>query len=106
MADTSGNQCEKLSSSDEVSSPLTIDEIEKQARAELSAFRQKIPEHPDAPFGRSNARWVGFKSMYQPGDEIIRYVTDKKSWARRSGHGGFVLLRSGCIINRFITLIS
>jgi hypothetical protein len=106
MADTSGIPCETLSSSDEVSPPLTIYEIETQARAELLAVRQAMPKHPDVLFGSSNARWVGFKSMYQPGDKIIRYRTDKKSWARRSGYEAFVLVRSGCIINRFVTMIS
>lgn len=106
FAATSSKQCDTFLSTDEVSSPLTIDEIEKQAIAEILAWRKDRPEIPNQPFGYAYAGWLRFKSMLQPGDEIVRYDTSKLSWQTRSGHRGFALVRSGCIINRFITTLS
>ena len=101
-----GTQCDTFSSTDEISTPLTIEEIEREAMAELVEWRKLRPGHPNAVFGYANRWWVSFKSMVQPGDEIIRYSTEPSSWARRSGHKGFALIRSGCIINRFVTVQS
>jgi len=106
MAAPSSKRCDTFSSTDEVSAPMTILEIEKQAMAELLAARKERPEHPDLLFGYANAEWLGLKSMVQAGDEIVRYTTDKSSWERRSGHKGYALIRSGCIIKRFVTVQS
>lgn len=103
VAGTSDDRCDTFSPTDEVSSPLTIEEIEKQAMAELSARRREGLRVPDVLFGHMHAQWLGLKSMFQPGDEIVRYSTDKLSWQGRHGERGFALLRSGCIINRLVS---
>ena len=100
------DRCNTFSSTDEVSSPLTIEEIETQAMAELSAWRKEGLPIPDALFGYMNAQWLGLKSMVQPGDEIVKYTTSKSSWQGRRGEKGFALLRSGCIINKLVTVQS
>lgn len=103
MAGTVSERCDTFSPTDEVSSPLTIEEIEKQAMADLLAWQQQGLNTPKALFGYMNAHWVTMKSMFQPGDEIVKYSTDKLSWQGRHGERGFALMRSGCIINRLVT---
>ena len=103
MTATSGERCHTFSSTDEVSSPQTIEEIEKQAMAELVVWREEGMNVPYVLFGHMNARWLRLKSTFQPGDEIVKYSTDKSSWQGRYGERGFALLRSGCIIDKLVT---
>ncbi|WP_409267136.1 hypothetical protein [Massilia sp. BHUDP2] len=103
MAGPLSDRCDTFSSTDEVSSPLTIEEIEKQSIDELSALRKEGLPIPNVPFGYLNAHWLRLKSMVQSGDEIVKYSTSKSSWQGLHGQRGFALLRSGCIINRLVT---
>ncbi|MDK6076533.1 hypothetical protein [Massilia varians] len=102
MTATSGERCRIFSSTDEVSSPMTIEEIEKQAMAELVAWREEGLKVPHVLFGHMNAHWLRLKATFQPGDEIVKYSTDKSSWQGRYGERGFALLRSGCIIDKLV----
>ena len=103
IAGTVSERCDTFSPTDEVSSPLTIEEIEKQAVADLLAWQQQGLNTPNALFGYMNSHWLALKSMFRPGDEIVKYSTDKLSWQGRYGQRGFALKRSGCIINRLVT---
>lgn len=103
MASTVSDRCDTFSPTDEVSSPLTIEEIEKQAMADLLAWQKQGLNTPNELFGYMNAHWLTLKSMFQPGDEIVRYSTDKLSWQGLRGQRGFALVRSGCIVNRLVT---
>jgi hypothetical protein len=97
------DHCDTFSPTDDVSSPLTIEEIEKQAMADILAWQKEGLDTPNALFGYMNTHWLTLKSMFQPGDEIVKYSSDKLSWQGRRGQRGFALLRSRCIINRLVT---
>lgn len=103
VAGSLSDRCDTFSSTDEVSSPLTIEEIEKQAMTELLAWREEGLPVPNALFGYNNARWLELKSMFQPGDQIVKYSSDKLSWNSLRGQRGYALLRSGCIINKLVS---
>lgn len=96
--------CGKFSPTDEVSAPLTIDEIERQEMATLPDMLQLRSDYPKVPFGFINAEWVAFKSMVRPGDKIVRYSTDKHSWQNLAGESGYALMRSGCLVETFKTM--
>ena len=103
LADTTTKYCDKFSPRDEVSSPLTIDEIERDAMAELQTWRKQIPELPNVLFAYQNSVWLKLKSIHQPGDEIVRYAKDKVAWKGRYSESGIALIRSGCVIHRLVT---
>lgn len=46
-AAAANTQCDTFSSTDEISAPLTIGEIEREAKAELVQCRKERPEHPN-----------------------------------------------------------
>jgi hypothetical protein len=93
LANTPARQCGKSPSTDMVSGPLTI--------AEKLRIR---PDYPKLPFGFMNAEWTAFKSMFRPGDTIVRYTTDRRSWQHSAGETGYALMRSGCRIAAFRTM--
>jgi hypothetical protein len=103
IAGTVSERCDTFSLTDEVSSPLTIEEIEMQAAADLLSWQQQGLNTPNVLFGYMNSHWLTLKSMFRPGDEIVKYSTDKLSWQSRRGQRGFALIRSGCVINRLVT---
>jgi hypothetical protein len=104
LAGTPSKDCAKFSPTDEVSAPLTIAEIERQKMAGLSADLKVRPDLPKVPFGFANPEWVTFKSMFRPGDKIVRYSTSRHSWQHLAGETGYGLLRSGCLIGTFRTM--
>jgi hypothetical protein len=104
VANTLGKHCGKFSPTVVVSAPQTIAQIEAQDRAGLSAALKVRPDIPKEPFGFANAEWLAFKSMFQPGDKIVRYSTDRHSWKHLAGETGIALIRSGCLISTFVTM--
>lgn len=102
-AATPGEQCDTFRLTDDVSSPPTVEEIENQAMADIEAWRKDGLPIPKVLFGYMNSKWLALKSMLQPGDEIVRYSTDKSSWQGRRGEKGVALVRSGCIVDRLVT---
>lgn len=104
LANTPGKHCGKFAPTDEVSAPLTIAEIERQEMATLSEKLKMRSDYPKVPFGFINAEWVTFKSMFRPGDKIVRYSTDRHSWQHLAGETGYALMRSGCLVETFKTM--
>jgi hypothetical protein len=105
-ANPSDKHCGKFSPTVVVSAPLTIRQIERQEMAELSEALKVRPDIPRVPFGFQNPEWLAFKSMYKPGDKIVRYSTDRHSWQHLAGETGFALIRSGCIISKLRTMMN
>jgi hypothetical protein len=104
LANTPARQCGKSPSTDMVSGPLTIAGIERQELATLSEKLRIRPDYPKLSFGFMNAEWTAFKSMFRPGDTIVRYSTDRHSWQHSAGETGYALMRSGCWIAAFRTM--
>lgn len=98
LADPPANGCGKFASTDIVSAPMTIAEIERQEMDRLSQHLKIRPDYPRVPFGFMNAEWKVFKSMSRPGDKFVRYSTDEHSWQHLAGEAGVAVIRSGCLI--------
>lgn len=106
LATTSGKDCGKFASTDAVSASLTIAEIERQEMAKLPADLKIRPDLPKVPFRFANAEWVAFKSMVRRGDKIVQYSTSRHSWEHLAGEAGYGLIRSGCVIATFRTMLN
>ena len=87
-----------------VSAPLTIQEVERYEMAYVDEMAKVLPDLPRVPFAYGNSEWVYFKSQVQPGDKIVRFSSNRQSWGDRAGETGYALLRSGCVIERFVGL--
>ena len=92
LADTPRQPCETFASTDEVSEPLTIAEIEREDMATLSEKLELRSDYPPVPFGFINAKWVAFTAKFQPGDKIVSYSTDRRSWKHLAGEAGYALI--------------
>lgn len=102
-ANPADKSCGKFPPDYIISRPLGIDEIERYEMAIISAMRKSMSEIPNAPFGFQNAAWVDFKSRVRPGDKIVSYNTDRRAWQNLAGETGYALMRSGCLIESFMT---
>lgn len=71
--------CGKFSPTDQVSPPLTIAEIERQQKATIPDTLKLRSNYPHVAFGFMNAEWRAFKAVVRPGDNIVRYSTDRHS---------------------------
>lgn len=98
--------CWKFASTYVVSAPLTIAQVERQEMEQNSAWRKVRPQIPNVPFGALNPEWRVLKAMARPGDRVVRYSTDRQSWQDRAGEAGVALVRSGCNIHSFVTMMS
>lgn len=98
--------CWKFASSYVVSAPLTIAQVERQEMEENLAWLKVTPQIPNVPFGALNPEWRVLKAMARPGDRVVRYSTDKQSWQDRAGEAGVALVRSGCNIHSFVTMVN
>lgn len=98
LADPPANGCGKFASTDLVSAPMTIAEIERQEMGRLSEHLKITPHYPKVPFGFMNAEWKVFKSMSRPGDKFVIYSTDEHSWHHLAGEAGIAIVQSGCLI--------
>lgn len=96
--------CSKFSSTYIVSAPLKIVEIEKVETERIAAFSAIRDDIPKLPFGFENSKWVEFKAKIKPGDKIVSYSSDRKSWSDLAGQAGYAILRSGCIVEDFVTM--
>lgn len=106
LAARSGEDCAKFAPTDAVSAPLTITEIERQDMANLPADLKIRPDLPKVPFRFANAEWAAFKSMVRRGDKIVQYSTSSHSWKHLAGEAGYGLIRSGCVITTFRTMLN
>jgi len=104
LAASPSKDCGKFAPTDTVSAPLTIVEIERRDMAKLPADLKIRPDLQKVPFRFANAEWVAFKSMFKPGDKIVRYTTSSHSWQHLAGEAGYGLIRSGCVIETFRTM--
>jgi hypothetical protein len=99
--------CATLASSGFVfSRPMKISEIERIQMEGMSKMAQIRPDLPKVPFAFGNAEWVAFKSRIRPGDKIVAYSTDSRSWKHLAGESGYALIRRGCFVEKFVTLMN
>lgn len=88
----------------EVTSPQTVQEIERAEIANLELIAKDSPGLPVVPFAYQNAEWVRLKSLIRPGDKIVHFQSDPASWRHRAGEMGVALVRSCRVINQIVTL--
>ena len=100
------SDCGRFSTTTDVSAPLTIAEIEGEEMSLLAENLKIRSDYPKVPFGFMHAQWVAFKSLVRPGDKIVRYTSSAHSWQHLAGEAGYGLMRSGCLIKTFTTMVN
>lgn len=105
-ASPSVQSCGQFSTTTDVSAPLTIAEIEREEMSLLAENLKIRSDYPKVPFGFMHAKWVAFKSLVRPGDKIVRYTSSAHSWQHLAGEAGYGLIRSGCLIKTFTTMVN
>lgn len=98
--------CEQRPLPAEISSPLSIAEVERLNMVELPSELLIKSDFQKAPFGTRYREWVTFKSLFRQGDHIVKYSSHERDWQRRNGEAGYALIRSGCLIKTFPTMWS
>lgn len=68
---------------------------------EMVKIRSDIPK---VPFGFSNADWIIFKKKVRPGDRIVQYTTDERSFQNLAGEAAYALIRRNCLVDTFVTV--
>ena len=58
------------------------------------------------PFGYCNGEWEDLKAKMRTGDEMWFWTSDAESWKQFMGWEGMALVRSGEIIDFFLTAIN
>jgi hypothetical protein len=86
----------------EISSPLSVEEIERASLAEFAGLARV----PQVPFGFKNAEWETFKSRMEPGDVIVRARSSAASWAGLAGWRGLLLVRAGLVVEAISEAVS
>lgn len=105
-ADPLAENCEHGRLSIEISAPLSIAEVERLNMVELPSDLLIKSDFQKAAFGTRYREWVAFKSLFRPGDQLVRYTSHERQWLRRNGEAGYELIRSGCLIGTFQTVWS
>lgn len=105
-ATPSGAHCGSFARTTSVSAPFTIAEIERQEMAQLPVKLKIRSDYPKVPFGFINPEWVAFKSQFRRGDHIVRFTTDQHSWLHLAGRDGYTLVRAGCVVATFTTMMN
>lgn len=86
---------------------VTLFHAEQDSYKEITQLRSIHGDTiPDLPFGFKHAHWNKFKSKLKPGDCLYFFDTNAESWMNLSGRQGYVIVRSGKIIDVFITLVN
>lgn len=96
--------CGTFPSSYSVSSPLTIEEIEKHEMQKLTAMLERREDLPKVPFAFMHGKWLSFKSRLRPGDEIVAFSSGERSWQHLAGEMGYAMMRAGCVIETLVTM--
>ena len=74
--------------------PKPPEVVEAESLAEMAKEPGRLPQ---VPFGFSNKSWNEFKAEMQEGDLLVAYIGNAL--------GGHVLLRRGCFVGVFNTMV-
>jgi hypothetical protein len=96
--------CGKFSSSYSVSPSLKIEEIERREIENVTAMLKTREDLPKVPFAFMHGEWLSFKSRIRPGDQIVAFSSGPDSWQHLAGQMGYARMRSGCVIEMFVTM--
>jgi hypothetical protein len=96
--------CEKIPPWYVLSSPVRVSHVERQEMAKLPEMLKFRSDFPRVPFGFANAEWTAFKSMIRPGDKVVEFTSDSRAWQHSAGESGYALIRTGCLVNTFVTM--
>lgn len=86
---------------------VTVEEVEikhagltePEAHVADEKLRARRFEEMKRVFGFMHDRWVEFKGMIQPGDELWEFCSDKRSWQQMAGRAGYCIVRNGEIVS-------
>jgi hypothetical protein len=82
--------------------PLDVATVEKEG---LKAVRD-CAHCPQVPFGYMNRYWQDFKHELRPGDLLVFFRSDSKSWGGLYGREGYAILRKGKVVKVMIGVLS
>jgi len=54
--------------------------------------------------GKMKEKWIEFLSKKQPNDQIHNISSPTKSWSKKMGYKGYVIVRNNKVIEEFITI--
>lgn len=97
-------KCEKALPEYLLSPPVSINNVERKAMAELHEMLKLRSDIPKVPFGFANSEWTAFKSLVQRGDTVVEFTSDARAWQHGAGESGYALIRSGCLVSTFATI--
>jgi len=80
-----------------VQGPLNIAAVERKTLEKVRNSRC-----PQVPFGCAHEYWEEMKRMIQPGDALVFFRTDTRSWNEE----GYAIIRDGRVIRVLMTKIS
>jgi hypothetical protein len=76
--------------------PKTVAQLEAESLERLVKEAGRVPQ---VPFGFSNKDWNEFKAKHKIGDG------EKLVWYVGGGLGGYLLMREGCVVASFNTVV-
>jgi len=100
------DECDKLPLTYTVSNPMSVAEIETDNLKDLGGKLKVRPDLPRVPFGFINREWESFKSRIEKGDSVVHFVSDERSWRSLAGREGYAILRKGCVLGTFTTMVN
>ncbi len=59
--------------------------------------------HEPIPFGFQNSEWLDLIDHMEDGDELWLFSSDAKTWKRKVGREGIVLIRGDTIVKKLVT---
>ena len=77
-----------------------------QAEAENPGIDdERVARFPEAAsaFGFQHGRWTASKADLKPGDELWTFASPPEAWQHLAGRAGIALVRSGKIVQTFVT---
>jgi len=77
----------------------------QQAEEENLVVLRAIGSEP-VPFGFNNSRWRQLLARMTEGDEVWEFRSSESSWGAFQGRAGIALLRSGEVVDAFLTSVS
>ena len=82
--------------------PLSVAAVEREG---MDAVRG-CGHCPQVPFGYMHSYWEKFKRQIQPGDSLVFFRSDKKSWSGLYGREGYAIIRNGKVVKVMIGVLS
>jgi hypothetical protein len=82
--------------------PLGVTSVEQEGRKAVN----DCGHCPQVPFGHMNRYWQDFKRQLKPGDLLVFFRSDTRSWNGLYGREGYAIIRKGKVVKVMIGVLS